>query len=185
MPPWPAVRCRRYFLWAWCSPPRWFIGCLEVVTGKLVGLFFGSEFAEATPIARILLLATLFMAARRVLTDGVDGLGRPGLGTLAEIASWVLLVPTIAILLPSLRGRGRRARTCHPISWFASLLLLLVLMHTSIRCVPSVRPVIPRVMRRGPLEDHACDSLFQQLASRPPSPQAWESPFSLPRHRSA
>ena len=74
------------------------IGALELVTGKLVNLFFGAEFAEAAPIARVLLLATLFMCARRVLTDGVNGLGRPGLGTVAEIASWVLLIPTIAVL---------------------------------------------------------------------------------------
>ena len=89
---------------------------------KLVELFFGSEFPEATPIARILLLATLFfMAARRVLTDGVNGLGRPGLGTLAEIASWVLLVPTIAILLPRYGVEG--VALALAISWFASLLL--------------------------------------------------------------
>lgn len=105
------------------------IGGLEVVTGTLVGLFFGSEFAEATPIARILLLATLFMAARRVLTDGVNGLGRPGLGTMAEIASWVLLVPTIAVLLPRYGVEG--VALALAISWFASLLFLIVLVLAS------------------------------------------------------
>ena len=118
----------RYFLLGVVSAVL-VIGCLEVVTGELVGLFFGSEFAEATPIARILLLATLFMAARRVLTDGVNGLGRPGLGTLAEIASWVLLVPTIAILLPRYGVEG--VALALAISWFASLLLLIGLVLAS------------------------------------------------------
>ncbi len=57
---------------------------LGVAAGELVTVFFGSEFGEATSIARILLLGTLFMAARRVLTDGVNGLGHPGLGTLGR-----------------------------------------------------------------------------------------------------
>jgi O-antigen/teichoic acid export membrane protein len=105
------------------------IGGLEAVTGKLMGLFFGSEFGAATPIARILLLATLFMAARRVLTDCVNGMGRPGLGTMAEIASWVLLVPTIAILLPRYGVEG--VALALAISWFASLLFLIVLVLAS------------------------------------------------------
>jgi O-antigen/teichoic acid export membrane protein/O-antigen ligase len=118
----------RYFLLGVLSSVL-VIGVLEAVTGELVGLFFGSEFAEATPIARILLLATLFMAARRVLTDGVNGMGRPGLGTTAEIASWVLLVPTIAILLPRYGVEG--VALALAISWFASLLFLIVLVLAS------------------------------------------------------
>jgi O-antigen/teichoic acid export membrane protein/O-antigen ligase len=118
----------RYFLLGVLSSVL-VIGVLEAVTGELVGLFFGSEFAEATSIARILLLATLFMAARRVLTDGVNGMGRPGLGTTAEIASWVLLVPTIAILLPRYGVEG--VALALAISWFASLLFLIVLVLAS------------------------------------------------------
>ncbi len=107
------------------------IGGLEAVTGTLVRLFFGSEFSGATPIARLLLLATLFMAARRVLTDCVNGMGRPGLGTMAEIASWVLLVPTIAIMLPRYGVEG--VALALAISWFASLFLLIVLVLASER----------------------------------------------------
>jgi O-antigen/teichoic acid export membrane protein len=102
------------------------VGALEVATGQLVTLFFGSEFSDATPIARILLLGTLFVAVRRVLTDGVNGLGRPELGTLAEVASWVLLLPALAILLPRLGVEG--VALALAISWGASLLLLVALV---------------------------------------------------------
>jgi enterobacterial common antigen flippase len=101
------------------------IWALEVATGTLVTLFFGNEFSDATPIARILLLGTLFLACRRVLTDGINGLGYPGLGTIAEVASWVLLLPALAILLPHGAEGVALALT---ISWGASLLLLLVLV---------------------------------------------------------
>lgn len=99
---------------------------LGVAAGELVTLFFGSEFSDATSIARILLLGTLFMAARRVLTDGVNGLGHPGLGTLGEVASWVLLIPSVAILLPRFGVEG--VALALTFSWGASLVLMLVLV---------------------------------------------------------
>jgi O-antigen/teichoic acid export membrane protein/O-antigen ligase len=105
------------------------IAPLEVVTGELITLFFGSEFSDATSIARILLLGTFFLAGRRVLTDGINGLGYPGLGTVAEVASWVLLLPALAILLPQYGAEG--VALSLTISWGASLLLLLVLVGTA------------------------------------------------------
>jgi O-antigen ligase len=101
------------------------VGALEFVTGTLVTLLFGSDFNGATPIAQILLIATFFMASRRILTDGVNGIGKPGLGTIAEIASWVLLIPGMAILLPLFGAEG--VALALAISWAASLLLLVVL----------------------------------------------------------
>jgi O-antigen/teichoic acid export membrane protein/O-antigen ligase len=102
------------------------VAALEVGTGTLMTLFFGSEFGGATSIARILLLGSLFMAARRVLTDGINGLGYPGLGTLSEVASWILLVPTLALLVPRYGADG--VALALTISWGASLVLLLALI---------------------------------------------------------
>lgn len=65
-----------------------------------VPFFFGHEFASAIPVTRVLLIGALFMAARRVLSDGARGSGFPGIGTLAEIASWLCLVPGIVLLAP-------------------------------------------------------------------------------------
>jgi O-antigen/teichoic acid export membrane protein/O-antigen ligase len=106
-----------------------FIILLEFATGQLVTIFFGAEFLDAIPIARVLLLATLFMCARRVLTDSVNGLGRPGLGTIAEIASWVLLIPSIAVLLPRYGAVG--VALALAVSWFLSLVLLVGLVLAS------------------------------------------------------
>ena len=100
------------------------IGALELVSAQLVTLFFGSEFEDAIPIAQILLLATLFMAARRVLTDGTNGIGHPGLGTLAEVASWVVLFPAIALLVPTYGAEG--VAWALAIAWGFSLVFLLV-----------------------------------------------------------
>jgi O-antigen/teichoic acid export membrane protein/O-antigen ligase len=99
---------------------------LGAAAEELVTIFFGSEFSEATSIARILLVGTLFMAARRVLTDGVNGLGHPGVGTLAEVSSWVLLVPAVAILLPRFGVEG--VALALTFAWASSLLLLFALV---------------------------------------------------------
>jgi O-antigen/teichoic acid export membrane protein/O-antigen ligase len=96
---------------------------LELMAGELISLLFGDDFAEATTIAQILLLASLFMAGRRVLTDGVNGLGHPGYGTIAEVTSWILLLPAVAILLPWFGAEG--VALALAASWGASLLLLV------------------------------------------------------------
>jgi O-antigen/teichoic acid export membrane protein len=79
---------------------------LELSVSRLVPWIFGSDFAGAVPLTRILLVGALFLSARRVLTDGAQGLGRPGLGTVAEISSWAFLVPALAIFTPLFDARG-------------------------------------------------------------------------------
>ena len=49
-------------------------------------------------MARILLIGALFLSLRRVLADGARGLGRPAIVTIAEVASWVVLLPAIAVV---------------------------------------------------------------------------------------
>ena len=96
---------------------------LELMAGELISLLFGDDFTEATTIAQILLIASLFMAGRRVLTDGVNGLGHPGYGTIAEVTSWILLLPAVAILLPWFGAEG--VALALAVSWGVSLLLLV------------------------------------------------------------
>jgi len=73
---------------------------LELSAGWLVPFFFGADFEEAVPATRILLISAFFYGARRVLTDSVSGGGRPGLGSFAELASWIVFVPLLAALVP-------------------------------------------------------------------------------------
>jgi O-antigen/teichoic acid export membrane protein len=101
------------------------VGALVLMANEIITLAFGEEFTEATAIAQILLLASLFMAGRRVLTDGINGLGHPGYGTIAEVASWVLLLPGVAVLLPWFGAEG--VALALAIAWGGSLLLLLAL----------------------------------------------------------
>jgi O-antigen/teichoic acid export membrane protein len=76
------------------------IVALEITAGWLVPFFFGEDFEAAVPITRILLVSSFFYGARRVLTDAVSGAGRPGLGSIAELSSWIVLVPLLLIFTP-------------------------------------------------------------------------------------
>ena len=121
---------------------------LEIAVKWLVPLFFGGEFEEAVGIARILILAGLFMAARRVLTDGVNGLGHPGLGTIAEVTSWVLLIPALVICVPRYGAEGVALALLF--AWFPSFVLLLALAAVVDTRVPqAARSRLQEVARLG------------------------------------
>jgi len=97
----PNRREGRHMMWRYlwlavlvCTPV---IVVLEATVGWLLPFLFGSAFEDAIPMARILLLGALFLSLRRVLTDGARGLGRPTIGTIAEVASWVVLLPAVTV----------------------------------------------------------------------------------------
>jgi O-antigen/teichoic acid export membrane protein len=96
---------------------------LEIAVPSLISLFFGAAFSEAVPIARILLIGAFCVSARRVLADGVRGAGYPTLGTIAEAASWMILVPAMVVLAPMFGAEG--VALAVTVSWAASLIILL------------------------------------------------------------
>ena len=104
---------------------------LEILAGWLVPFFFGSEFEDAVLITRILLLGTFFWGVRRVLTDITSGSGRPGLGSLAELVSWLVIIPALAVLMPLWGVEGVAAAMV--ISSAASLVALMLLMRFHVR----------------------------------------------------
>jgi O-antigen/teichoic acid export membrane protein len=94
------------FFWLAAGASALVVVALELSVGWLVPVFFGDEFSGAVVLSRILLVGALFLSARRVLTDGAQGLGRPGLGTVAEVSSWVFLLPSLGIFTPLWHARG-------------------------------------------------------------------------------
>ena len=112
----------RYF-WIGTAIAALVAGAVLYLAGDMVNLFFGEGFSEAEPIVQVLIVGSLLMAARRILADGMNGLGHPGLGTLAEISSWVVLVPVLALFLPRYGAVG--VALALTVSWGASLALLV------------------------------------------------------------
>ena len=69
---------------------------LMAMMSILVPLFFGKAFFEAIPIARLLLLGAYFESLRRILVEGMRGMGKPEISTWAELSMY----PLFAILAP-------------------------------------------------------------------------------------
>ena len=74
------------------------VAVLELVIGDLIPFFFGHEFADSVPLARILLIGSLFLGLRRVLTDGTRGAGEPALGTIAEGLTAAAAIPAVILV---------------------------------------------------------------------------------------
>lgn len=120
------------FFWLASGAAALVVLVLELGVSWLVPAFFGDEFSGAVPLTRILLVGALFLSARRVLTDGAQGLGRPGLGTIAEVSSWVFLLPALGIFTPLWNARGvALALTVSAALSFVVLLVLLVRSRTA------------------------------------------------------
>jgi O-antigen/teichoic acid export membrane protein len=98
---------------------------LELLSGWLVPLLFGQQFREAVPITHILLISAFFLASRRVLSDCLRGAGFPGLGSVAEIATWFVLVPLLPLFVTW--GGAQGVAFALVIASGFALLLLMVL----------------------------------------------------------
>jgi O-antigen/teichoic acid export membrane protein len=98
----PSERERRQakwrFFWVTVALSGLIVVCLELLVGELIPFFFGHAFGAAIPVCRILLVGALFLSARRILADGLRGMGLPIAGTIAEVASWLCLVPLLLVL---------------------------------------------------------------------------------------
>src|SRR5207248_130794 len=70
---------------------------LEAAAGWLIRFFFGADFVAATNSCRVLIAAAALVGIRRILSDSLNGLGRPQLGSYAEIVSWIGLSLTLPL----------------------------------------------------------------------------------------
>jgi O-antigen/teichoic acid export membrane protein len=79
---------------------------LWIAAPQLTNLFFGSRFAEAAPLTRLLLVATMLYCARRVLSDAARGAGYPLAGTVAEIVAFCAAIPSFGLFVPTSGTHG-------------------------------------------------------------------------------
>ena len=128
----------RRFFWFSIALSGAAVVVLELTAGWLVPLFFGAEFDGAVELARILLVAGFFDGARQILFDTSSGSGRPGLGSIAELTAWLVLVPAVAILLPIWGETG--VATATALAAAASFIVLVLLVRRSRNEDPDVSP---------------------------------------------
>jgi O-antigen/teichoic acid export membrane protein len=144
-----AQEMRRFFVLSLAATGA-VVVLLELAAGWIVPLFFGAEFEDAVLLTRILLVGSFFAGARRVLADITSGSGRPGITSIAELSSWVVIVPALAVLAPLFGVPGVAVATV--ISSFASFSLLLVLLRRAQRRTPGAAIEMSGSYAAGSLE---------------------------------
>jgi O-antigen/teichoic acid export membrane protein len=90
----------------------------------IIPLLFGNAFKSAVIISWLVLPGTVFLSVRRVLAEGLRGLGHPGIGTVAEIVALAWLIAALAVLVPLLGVRG--AAVAMTTAYAASLAVTLI-----------------------------------------------------------
>ena len=88
---------------------RWTLlaGCfcafgLGLAAQSFVALLWGKRFLDAIPAIYVLLPGTIALSVASTMTASLNGAGRPGTGTVAELASLVVMLPLLWFLLPRL-----------------------------------------------------------------------------------
>jgi O-antigen/teichoic acid export membrane protein len=66
----------------------------------ILRFIYGENFVEAAGAMRLLLLASIVWSAAMIVISGLNGLGHPGLSTIARLCSGVMTVITLIYLLP-------------------------------------------------------------------------------------
>jgi O-antigen/teichoic acid export membrane protein len=97
---------------------------LIAVSHWVIPLLFGNAFRDAVVISYIILPGTVFLSVRRVLAEGLRGLGHPMIGTVAEIVALGWLIAALAICLPLMGTRG--AAVAVTTAYAASLVVALL-----------------------------------------------------------
>lgn len=72
---------------------------LEASVGLLIPMLFGDVFLGSVQLAQILLVGVLCLSVRRVLAESLKGAGFPLAGTVAEVSSWLVLLPALVVTL--------------------------------------------------------------------------------------
>ncbi|HMT06094.1 MAG TPA: oligosaccharide flippase family protein [Solirubrobacterales bacterium] len=98
---------------------------IALVADPALRFFFGAEFRSADLTVQLLLIGSPFIAARRVLGDGLRGADHPEAGTIAEVVAWICLIPLLFIgaAVWGIEGVALALSTSYLISWLAILVV--------------------------------------------------------------
>ena len=107
------------FFWAVTFINGLVTALLIVLVPILIPLFFGQAFTAAIPLSQILLIGAALAASRRILVEGLRGLGKPQVSTIAEISMYPWLLTGGGILVWQFGLEGLAAAVT--IGYFVSL----------------------------------------------------------------
>jgi O-antigen/teichoic acid export membrane protein len=113
-----AIRTTRWMLLIGCVGAV----CMFFIAPIIVPLLWGSHFSGSIRTLQVLLPGTVALSTGVTMAASLHGAGRPGVSTIAEVASLIVMVPLLYFLLPRMGifGAGL-ASTC---GYFTNFLVI-------------------------------------------------------------
>jgi O-antigen/teichoic acid export membrane protein len=99
---------------------------LWIFAPYLLGVVYGESFVEASGVLRVLLICSIIWSISLIVISGLNGLGRPGLSTVARLFSAATTIITLIWLLPKFGMVGAA---------FSSLIGYSILLCVSLFCL--------------------------------------------------
>ncbi len=119
------------------------MAAVGVVTAPLViRLAFGDEFAPATPLVRVLFVASVPLATTFVIGVGLTALGRPGRHSLANVVSVPVTVGGLILLVPRFGTLGAALTSFLA---YTTALVVSTMFFTRVCHLGVARVLVPRV----------------------------------------
>lgn len=113
---------------------------IAILGPYVLGYVFGPDFVAASGALRLLLVASLFWSTGQICISGLNGFGRPGLGTIARIASAVTTVAALIVLLPVLGIVGAALASILGYGVMLALSLIFLLKTRNIGFIEFLKP---------------------------------------------
>lgn len=98
---------------------------LLVFAGPLISLVYGREYLDATGPTRWLIVAMVFASLRQLIGDVLRAFGAPGISSIAEVSSWLVVFLLFPLLIPAYGLTG--AAMCVICAYMTSLWVAVVL----------------------------------------------------------
>jgi antigen flippase len=131
-------------LWLTTAIAGFLVAILCATAHWLVPLFFGGPFDDAITVTYIVLPGTIFLSARRILSEGLKGRGYPLAGTIGELFSlaWVAVALAIFVPLWGIYGAAVALSSSYVVS--LGLLVALAARHGELESAGSSLVSLPR-----------------------------------------
>jgi O-antigen/teichoic acid export membrane protein len=111
------------------------ISVIGITLPLAIPIVFGADFKGALWPSEVLLLGAFFVGAKDVLTGAVQALGKPWLGSRAELVSLIITVALLAILMPTMGILGAAIATT--VSYATQLGVVVHGLHRSFDISPA------------------------------------------------
>jgi len=113
---------------------------LWILAPFILHFAYGESFVAVTQVWRMLMVASLVWSAGAIVISGLNGLGHPGLSTIARICSAVVMVVTLLRWLPTRGIEGAALANLSSYSMMFVVALLCLLWRRRISLWECVRP---------------------------------------------